>query len=617
MSEWHQLEDAELLASLHADATVGLAADEAAQRWMEHGPNELVERAQRRAWGILWEQIREPMVVLLLVAAGVSGFVHEFTDVVVILTIVVLNTLLGFVQDYRAEKAMAALKRLAAPEVTVRRDGSLTRIPARRLVPGDLVLLEAGNRVPADCRLLECHQLHLQEAALTGDSQSVGKQVGPLVERNLAIGDRKNMVYMGTEAASGRGRAIVVETGMRTELGKIADLMQSVAGKRTPLQRQLAHVGAWVAVVVIVIVGLVFFLGLLRGEEITLLLMTALSLAVAAVPEGLPAVATIVLALGAKRMLRRRALIRKLPAVESLGSVSVICSDKTGTLTENRMRVSAFEASGVSINVPECLGRFEQAGEGGDASLSIVDDLEPLPVLLLIGGLCNDAELKADSSGQGGQNVSGAIPSFETIGDPTEGALIEASARFGIAKADLEGILPRVAEAPFDPQRKRMTTIHELHDPGTPSSSIMARALDSVGPPRDGRFLALMKGAVDSVLDASTHIWSHAREHDAESGSLGCQRQTGRPGEPRPRTGVSLVGSAAGGGVDRLDGTGFRVSGVGCPEGPTTSRSEGRRGSLQISRDSARDDHGRPPADRTAYCRGGWNPHRRTNADRA
>ena len=297
-------------------------------------------------WRIIWEQLTAFMVVILIIAAVISLLLGDEKDAIAILIIVVLNAILGFSQEFRAERAMAALKQMTVPIVRVRRDGQIQEIPARDLVKGDIVLLEAGNLVPADGRLLESSNLRVQESALTGESEPVGKHTRAIDGENIPLGDRKNMVYMGTVVSYGRGTAVITNTGMNTELGKIADMLQKVEREPTPLQRRLAQLGKGLAIAALGIVAVVFILGLLRGEEFGLMFLTAISMAVAAVPEGLPAVVTIGLALGAQRMLKRQALIRKLPAVETLGSVTVICSDKTGTLTENRMTVTILDVMG-------------------------------------------------------------------------------------------------------------------------------------------------------------------------------------------------------------------------------------------------------------------------------
>ena len=412
---WHTSEVAEVLRALGTDAGSGLGEEEAARRLEELGPNELEDRGTRSPWAILWEQFTSTMIVILIVAALASALLGDYEDSIAIAVIVVLNAALGFVQEYRAERAMAALKRLSAPRVKVRREGHVREISARELVPGDVVLLEAGNLVPADGRLVEGANLRVQEAALTGESESVGKDPEPLEEEVAPLGERAGMVYLSTVVAMGRGMFVVTETGMATELGKIAAMIQASGPEQTPLQRRLNQVGKVLALAALAIVGVVFALGLLRGEDLEIMFLTAVSLAVAAVPEGLPAVVTIALALGAQRMLRRRALIRKLPAVETLGSVTVICSDKTGTLTENRMTATVLDVAGHTVELDVENRAAPEPGSGGGPSKV---SGEPTLAMLLAGGtLCNDALLEDDDE-----------DGFRAIGDPTEGALVVAGA---------------------------------------------------------------------------------------------------------------------------------------------------------------------------------------------
>ncbi len=487
-----------MLSQFGIDAERGLSAEEVDRRIKEHGPNELIETGGRGPWAILWEQLSGPMVLLLFFAAGVSVFLDEVADAFVILAIVVINAILGFFQEYRAEKAMAALKQMSVPHVRVKRNGSVQEISARELVPGDVVLLEAGNLIPADGRLIECQNLKVQEAALTGESVAVEKTAKTLSGEELAVGDRKNSVFMGTMVTYGRGQAIVTETGMRTELGNIAQMLQSVEDEETPLQRRLAKLGKQLTVAALAIVAVVFGMGLLQGKNIEEMFLTAISMAVAAVPEGLPAVATVTLALGAHRMLRRKALIRRLTAVETLGSVTVICSDKTGTLTENRMVATEFAAGGKKIDQ----AKPEKSGNGP----KLLSENAALAPLLTVCSLCNDAYLESSKA-------NGTNGGAELIGDPTETALVEAAARAGLHKGDLERWLPRIAELPFDSERKRMSTVHEVTDSSQSKNDGLAKvadALEELLGSSELRKVVLTKGAVDQLLDVADREWSEA-----------------------------------------------------------------------------------------------------------
>ncbi len=490
---WHTLDAAEALARLESTER-GLTTTEAAARLARYGPNELPQQRQKSPWHILWEQLSATMVVILLVAAAVSVAVGDEKDAIVILVIVVLNALLGFVQEYRAERAIAALQRLAVPTARVYRDGQVREVSARDLVPGDVVLLEAGNQVPADGRLLAVSNLRVQEAALTGESEPVGKEAAPLAVPDLPLGDRRNMAYMGTLVTYGRGTLLVTATGPRTELGAVAAMIQGVSAEPTPLQRRLDQLGRGLAAVALALVAVIFVLGLLRGEDPRLMFLTAVSIAVAAVPEGLPAVVTIALALGAQRMLRRRALIRKLPAVETLGSVTVICSDKTGTLTENRMTVAVLDVAGRRVDLTEELQGHEPV---------LVPDQEPPPLLreapalaLLLTGsaLCNDALLVPYETDR---------RTYHAVGDPMEAALVVAAARLGLWQPDLQARFPRVAEVPFDSDRKRMTTVHRVD--AAPPEPGWGAAFDP------GSYIVFTKGAVDSLLALCTGVWVDGR----------------------------------------------------------------------------------------------------------
>ncbi len=484
MSSWYQLDANEVVSEL-SSGLEGLSSSEATQRLEKYGPNELIEKGAKNPLLIIWDQLREPMVLLLIGAAIVSLALGHFEDVIIILAIVVINAIIGFTQEYRAEQAIAALKKLSVPTVTVVRDGRLQEISARELVPGDIVKLETGNFVPADGRLLESVNLRVQEAALTGESEAVEKTIEPMGQKDLGIGDRLNMIYMGTAVTYGRGTAVVTDTGMKTELGNIAEMLQGVEEEDTPLQRRLARLGKSLAAIAIVIIGIVIVLGLLRGETLDELFLVAISMAVAVVPEGLPAVVAITLALGSQRMLKRNSLIRRLPAVETLGSVTTICSDKTGTLTQNRMTVQLLDVVGQTQDIRTLM---DSKGRIQDAELHPEEPAHhrTLSLLLKAGALCNDAILQTEPDGT--QRV---------LGDPTEGALVLAAAELGYSKDTLEARWPRVGEVPFTSERKRMTTIHR----------VVVDSSETEAPWRDAPYVAFCKGGVDSLLDVSNRIW--------------------------------------------------------------------------------------------------------------
>ena len=496
MTLWHTQERERVYEELDTSPS-GLDAAEARRRLERYGPNELEERGLRSPLRVLLGQFTEIMVVVLLVAATISFAIGKTTDAIMILVIVVLNAILGFTQEYRAERAMAALKQLSVPTVRVRRDGQIQEVEATSLVPGDIVLLEAGDRVPADGRVIESVNLRAEEAALTGESVPVDKTEGAFRDDSLPLGDRRNMVYMGTSIAYGRGSAVVVETGMGTQLGNIADLLQEVSEERTPLQRKMAELGKWLAMAALVLVLIVFAVGVWQGGPIQEMFLTAVSLAVAAVPEGLPTVVTIALALGAQRMARRNALIRKLPAVETLGSVTTICSDKTGTLTENRMTVTCLDIAGKRLNLTT---RMERSGATLSPDEEPIAEPDPSIALLLAGGaLANDATLQADDGDEAG---------YHAIGDPTEGALVVAAARLGLWKAELDRLFPRVGEVPFTSERKRMTTVHGVPDEVEVEDEAVERLLASLP---DSRHVVFTKGAVDTLVEISDRVWNQGQ----------------------------------------------------------------------------------------------------------
>jgi Ca2+-transporting ATPase len=493
MQNWHTLKTEDLAHELGTDLVNGLTPEEVSRRLEQHGANELIERGVISPWKILWEQLTGIMVVILIISAVISLVLKEYTDAITILIIVVLNAVLGFTQEYRAEQAMAALKKMATPRVKVRRAGHTQEMPSQGLVPGDVVLLEAGNAIPADCRLVEGANLRVQESVLTGESEPVEKVTQALEKPDLPVADRRNMLYMGTVATYGRGSAIVVATGMQTQLGHIADMIQTVGAEKTPLQRRLEQLGKGLAVAALAIVALVFLVGVLRGEELRLMFMTAISMAVAAVPEGMPAVVTIALALGAQRMLKRHALIRKLPAVETLGSVTTICSDKTGTLTENRMTVTMLDVAGNRLDFLEQVHDYSPLVRPEEQPAIDLTSHPSVALLLLGGALCNDATLECDEEKN----------SYTSVGDPTEGALVIAAAQADLWKDELEKQFPRTSELPFDSERKRMTTIHQV-----PSADVvLPQGLSTLQNQGHGDWIAFTKGAVDGLLQISDQVW--------------------------------------------------------------------------------------------------------------
>jgi Ca2+-transporting ATPase len=465
---WHEMTVENTLQSLHS-TTRGLSDDEAARRLIEFGPNELKAADRVSPLMILLEQFKNVLIVILLVATVLSFSLGHQLEAIAIAVIVLFAALLGFVQEYRAERAIEALRDMAAPTASVIRDGVEGEIPARNLVPGDIILLAAGDKVPADVRLIEAINLQAEEAALTGESVPVVKHTAPINQGELAVGDRKNIAYAGTSVTYGRGCAIVVGTGANTEFGKIARMLESVESAKTPLQENLNRVGRKLAQAAFALVAVIVALGLLRGQPFVEMFIFGVALAVAVVPEALPAVVTISLAIGVKRMVKRHALVRRLPAVETLGGTSVICSDKTGTLTKDEMTVRRIFVAGHLLEVSgagyEPEGLFSQDG-------SIVQPSESMVLLLRAAVLASDARLTHDAT-EGRWSIKG---------DPTEGAMIVAAAKAGLDKTELNSQYPRRNEIPFTSESKRMTTLHDS---------------------AEGAF-AFSKGAPETILDSCT-----------------------------------------------------------------------------------------------------------------
>jgi P-type Ca2+ transporter type 2C len=504
---WHALRAEEVLQNLKVKDQ-GLTTGEAERRRESYGPNELQEESRPGLLSMLWDQINTFVVWLLIIASVISALLGDTIESAAIMAIVVLNAVLGIVQERRAEEALAALKKLAAPEAHVLRDGHRISLPARELVPGDMVFLEAGNYIPADVRLLEAVNLRVEEASLTGESLPVQKSAASILDKDVPLGDRKNTAFMGTLVSYGRGRGVVVSTGMRTQLGLIAEMLQNVDEEETPLQRRLDQLGRTLSIGSLILVTVVFIVALINytnigdlftgpfayikeyAREITDVFIIAISLAIAAVPEGLPAVVTISLALGMREMVNRHALIRKLASVETLGSATVICSDKTGTLTQNEMTVTRLWADGQFVEVTGTgyvpRGDFKVGGK----TVSISDYPGILTVLWL-GALNNDAQLETTGASDEQQT-------FRVVGDPTEGALLVAAAKAGTPYQEIHEAYPRENEIPFDSDRKRMITVHDITNPKAEDFSPFYNQKV-----KDWDVIAV-KGAPDLVLDLCT-----------------------------------------------------------------------------------------------------------------
>ncbi|MCG0276946.1 MAG: calcium-translocating P-type ATPase, SERCA-type [Thermanaeromonas sp.] len=485
--KWYQMDGGQALKELKSDAERGLTSQEARRRLQEKGFNLLNEQGQVSPFQIFLQQFNDFMVWVLLAATAISAFLGEVADAITIVAIVIINGFLGFIQEYRAERSMKVLKEMSAPFARVIRDGEPQRVPAREVVPGDILLVEAGDRVAADALLLWSSALEVEEAALTGESLPVVKEPGAL-KGEVPLGDRKNMLFQGTLVTRGRGKALVVATGMDTEIGKIAGMLLEVEDEDTPLKKRLAGLGKWLVGICLFICGLMVVAGAARGENLYNMFLAGVSLAVAAIPEGLPAIVTVCLALGVQRMAKRQAIIRKLAAVEALGCATVICSDKTGTLTQNQMTVrelwvdnKVYQVTGTGY-IPQ--GAFYVEGRKAEVD-------EALKALLTAAALCNNATLKRN-----GLTIKGWLrgrkgsPVWSINGDPTEGALLVAAAKAGIWREHLERAAQRLQEFPFEPERKRMSVVYQ----------------------RNGRRWAYVKGAPDVVLGLCNSVYHKGKK---------------------------------------------------------------------------------------------------------
>ena len=487
MKKCYQQSIDEVVQYSKTDLKIGLSSPEVKKRLDEVGPNQLEEKKGRTPWDMFLGQFKDVLVLILLISALVSFILGEVSDAMVIAIILILNATLGVVQEYKAEKSLAALKKMTTPNALVIRDGKQARIEATQLVPGDIVLLESGDHIPADLRLSMVTSLKIQEAVLTGESLPVEKTAEIIDKDNISTGDQDtgdqdNMAFMGTAVISGRGRGIVVATGMKTEMGQIAGMLEEQKQEDTPLQKKLNQVGKKLGLIILVVVGLVVLIGSLRGIKFFEMFLIGISLAVAAVPEGLPAVVTVVLALGVQRMIKKNVIVRRLPAVETLGATTVICSDKTGTLTQNQMTVRKLVLPEKNIEVEgegyQPVGKFYQSEQ------EIQPQTDPDLSLLLRGAvLCNNAELQKNNENN----------QWEIIGDPTEGALVVTAAKAGYDKKKLEQDYPRVKEFPFDSDRKQMSTLHQ-----TP----------------DGSQIIFVKGAPDQVISFCTYYQKNGRKEE-------------------------------------------------------------------------------------------------------
>ena len=467
----------EVLQALDAKVE-GLSQEEAQKRLQEFGLNELKKEKRKSPIRLFFEQFTDILIIILLIATLLSFAVGEVYDAIVIIAIVIACAVLGFTQEYKAEKALEALKKMTAPTATVLRDGKQLQLQTQNVVPGDILLLYTGDKVSADARLIEAMNMKTDEAPLTGESTPVNKDVKPLHEET-PVSDRRNVVFTGTVVVYGRGKAVVTSTGMSTEFGKIAKMVQVTEEEETPLERRMAHVGKWLGILSVAVCLFVGVLGIIRGREIPEMVLWGISLAVAAVPEALPAVVTGALAVGMYRMARENSIVRRLPAVETLGCTSVICSDKTGTMTKGEMTVQRIYVNGKSLKITGV--GYEPQGEFlfEDKKLNPTKEKE-LHALLKAATLCNDAKLEKEEG------------KWMVKGDPTEGALVVTSAKAALWKQEIEKEEPRINEIPFSSERKRMTTIHEAHGKSK---------------------IAYMKGAPEIVLEKCKKVYTNGKAH--------------------------------------------------------------------------------------------------------
>ncbi|MEW6726022.1 MAG: HAD-IC family P-type ATPase [Bacillota bacterium] len=477
---WHQKTAHETIEELQTSGVTGLTADETARRSHRYGPNEIKEKAKISPVLILINQFRSIIVVLLLAATGISLALGDFFEAAAIFVVIILNAVLGFIMEFRAEQAVSALKKIITPTAKVIRDGHLSEIPARELVPGDLIVLEEGDRVPADARLLEAKELSVIEAALTGESEPVEKNTEPISDPNPPLGDRKNTVFLGTNVARGSGRAVVTATGMGTELGRIAHLLEDTPDEHSPLEKRLERMGRSLVGISLGLAAIIGIAGVLTGNPIGEMVVTAIALAIAAVPEGLPAVATITLAIGMQRMARQNAIVRRLPAVETLGSTTVICTDKTGTITENRMRVETIWLPGREIQISG-EGYVPTGGfTGPDGPIDVQADHD-LKLFLQAGALSSKAGIQEDDNGE-----------WDVIGDPTEGALVVAAAKAGFQREQAERSgYTWLGEVPFSSETRRSAAFYRLPD---------------------GTGAVFAKGAPGAILDVCSRVRIGGRE---------------------------------------------------------------------------------------------------------